>query len=219
MDYDSARKNMIEQHIRPWNVNSSDVINSLYSVPRENFVPDAYKNFAFCDFQVPLGDNESMFNPMIEARILQSSLTRAAGEILEIGCGHGYMAALLSQIYKSVITVEINQSFVIQAEKNFKSQNIKNVQILHGDGLKVDSRWSNKKFDAIVISGGIKTIPFFLKNSISKNGKIVAMIGDGPAMDVVILKKNNISGFIKSVLFQTEVGHLNQFGPSEFFQF
>ena len=109
MNYETARKNLIEQHIRPWNVYRTDVIKSLYNVPRENFVPNKYKKYALSDLQVPLNGNDSMLSPMVEARVLQSALTKNCGEILEIGCGSGYMAALLAQVYKSVITVEINQ--------------------------------------------------------------------------------------------------------------
>lgn len=219
MNYDTARKNLIEQNIRPWNVFDTDVIKSLYKVQRENFVPSQYKNFAFSDFQIPLSNDESMLNPMVEARILQSAMTKSCGAALEIGCGSGYMAAMLSQIYQSVISIDINQEFVEQARKNIKSNHIKNVQILLGDGLKNDARWSNKKFDVIVISGGIKQSPLFLKDSILPNGKITAIIGSETNMNVVVFKKNYSLGFLESILFETKINHLYHEKSTEPFQF
>ena len=65
MNYETARKNLIEQHIRPWNVYRTDVIKSLYNVPRENFVPNKYKKYALSDLQVPLNGNDSMLSPMV----------------------------------------------------------------------------------------------------------------------------------------------------------
>ena len=219
MNYETARKNLIEQHIRPWNVYRTDVIKSLYNVPRENFVPNKYKKYALSDLQVPLNGNDSMLSPMVEARVLQSALTKNCGEILEIGCGSGYMAALLAQIYKSVITVEINQHLFEQASENFKSNKIDNVQVFLGDGLKSDTRWSNKKFDAIVISGGIKNSPLFLRDSLSFNGRIIAFMENGPIMNTVLLKKNYSYGFLKLVLFETKVNYLKQENLTEEFQF
>lgn len=219
MNYETARKNLIEQHIRPWNVYRTDVIKSLYNVPRENFVPNKYKKYALSDLQVPLNGNDSMLSPMVEARVLQSALTENCGEILEIGCGSGYMAALLAQVYKSVITVEINQHLFEQASENFKSNKIDNVQVFLGDGLKSDTRWSNKKFDAIVISGGIKNSPLFLRDSLSFNGRIIAFMENGPIMNTVLLKKNYSYGFLKLVLFETKVNYLKQENLTEEFQF
>ena len=219
MNYETARKNLIEQHIRPWNVYSTDVINSLYKVHRENFVPNKYKKYALSDFQLPLNKNDSMLSPMVEARILQSALTKNCGEILEIGCGSGYMAAILAQVYKSVITVEITKILFERAKENFKSNKISNVQVFLGDGLKIDTRWSNKKFDAIVISGGIKKSPLFLRDSLSFNGRVIAFMENGPIMNTVILKKNHNYGFLKMVLFETKVNYLKQENLTEKFKF
>ncbi len=219
MNYKTARKNLIEQHIRPWNVYDQVAIKSLYKVSRENFVPHKYKKYAFSDFQVPLNDDDSMLSPMVEARVLQSALTKNCGEILEIGCGSGFMAALLAQVYKSVITVEINNKLYLQAKENFKSNKINNVQVFLGDGLKIDDRWSNKKFDAIVISGGIKNNPLFLRDSLSLNGRVVAFMENGPIMNTVILKKNYSYGFLKMILFETKVNYLKHENLTEKFQF
>lgn len=219
MNFETARKNLIEQQIRTWNVYSSEVIKSLYKVPRENFVPYKYRKYALSDFQVPLNINDSMLSPLVEGRVFQSALTKNCGEILEIGSGSGYMAALLAQVYKSVITIEIDKTLFEQANENLKRNKINNVQVFQGDGLKIDNRWSNKKFDAIVISGGIKSSPLFLRDSLSFNGRIIAFMENGPIMNSVILKKNYNYGFLEMILFETKVNYLKQENLPEKFKF
>jgi len=96
MNIEQARFNMIEQQIRPWNVLDQDVLDLLHVVKREQFVPEAYQNLAFADVEIPLPGGDTMFNPKIEARILQELNLKKHEKVLEIGAGSGYMAALMA---------------------------------------------------------------------------------------------------------------------------
>ena len=96
MDWERARFNMIEQQIRPAEVLDQDVLDSLYVVRREEFVPEAHRALAFSDIQIPLGDGEAMMQPRIEARILQELAVKPNDKVLEIGTGSGYLTALLA---------------------------------------------------------------------------------------------------------------------------
>ncbi|MEF9930637.1 MAG: protein-L-isoaspartate O-methyltransferase, partial [Massilia sp.] len=96
MNIEQARFNMIEQQIRPWDVLDLDVLELLNVVKREDFVPAAYKNLAFVDTEIPLGGGEYMLTPKLEARILQDVAVKKHENVLEIGTGSGYMAALLA---------------------------------------------------------------------------------------------------------------------------
>ena len=105
MNIEQARFNMIEQQIRPWNVLDQDVLDLLHVVKREQFVPQAYQNLAFADVEIPLPGGEAMFNPKVEARILQEIAVKKHENVLEIGTGSGYMAALLAHKARHVTTV------------------------------------------------------------------------------------------------------------------
>ena len=94
MNIEQARFNMIEQQIRPWNVLDQDVLDLLMVVKREDFVPAAYKALAFVDTEIPLPGGEAMFNPKIEARILQEIGLKKHENVLEIGAGSGYICLL-----------------------------------------------------------------------------------------------------------------------------
>src|SRR5262245_35155936 len=96
MNFEQARFNMIEQQIRPWDVLDQNVLDLLFTVRREDFVPAAMQRLAFSDAEIPLGHGAVMLEPKIEARALQSVAVKRHESVLEIGAGSGYMAALLA---------------------------------------------------------------------------------------------------------------------------
>src|SRR5438128_1906556 len=96
MDFEQARFNMVEQQIRTWEVLDQDVLDLLFAVKREDFVPAAYRMLAFADLEIPLGDGERMWTPKMEARVIQELDLEPSDVALEIGTGSGYLTALLA---------------------------------------------------------------------------------------------------------------------------
>ena len=88
-----ARENMIEQQIRPWEVLDPRVLDSFRAVRRDLFVPEAYRDVAYADTEIPLGDGERMMKPVIEGRLLQALDLTGSENVLEIGTGSGYLTA------------------------------------------------------------------------------------------------------------------------------
>src|SRR5512138_2472748 len=113
MDLERARTNMVEQQIRPWDVLDQDVLDLLYVVPREEFVPQKHRAIAFADLQIPLdegaaaGSGERMWEPKLESRVLQELDVRKSDRVLEVGTGSGYFTALLAHRAAHVHSVEI----------------------------------------------------------------------------------------------------------------
>ena len=85
MDLEQARMNMVEQQIRTWAVLDQDVLDLLYVVPREEFVPQPHRALAFSDLQIPLGEGEHMWEPKLEARVLQELDVRKADRSGSLG--------------------------------------------------------------------------------------------------------------------------------------
>ena len=108
MDFEQARFNMVEQQIRTWDVLDQDVLDLLFEVRREDFVPPAYRTLAFADLEIPLGEGERMWTPKMEARVLQELELERSEAVLEIGTGSGYLTALLARSCRAVTSVEIN---------------------------------------------------------------------------------------------------------------
>ena len=111
-----ARFNMIEQQIRTWEVLDPKVLDLLNEIPREDFVPDAYKGLAFADLEIPLGNGQTMLSPKVEGRILQALAIKSHETVLEIGTGAGYLTALMAAQAKHVTTVEIDQTIADKAK-------------------------------------------------------------------------------------------------------
>src|SRR5438045_4421914 len=95
-DMEQARYNMVEQQIRPWDVLDERVLELLFHVRREEFVPREYRALAFADLEIPLSGNARMWSPKMEARVLQELMLQPTERLLEIGTGSGYFTALLA---------------------------------------------------------------------------------------------------------------------------
>ena len=111
MELEQARYNMIEQQIRPWDVLDQNVLDLLEQLPRENFVPAAYRELAYADIIIPLDHGQVMMQPKLEARMLQSLQLHPTDRILEIGTGSGYVTALLAKAGNEVLSIDIFPEF------------------------------------------------------------------------------------------------------------
>ena len=207
MNIEQARFNMIEQQIRPWNVLDQEVLDLLHVVKREAFVPAAYQNLAFADVEIPLPGGEVMLNPKIEARMLQELNLKKHENVLEIGAGSGYMAALMAHRARQVTTVEISPEIKALAEQNIAKAGIANVTVAEGNGA---LGWEQGgPFDVIVISGGVESIPEALLKQVKVGGRIAAIIGRSPAMTAVIVNRVSETGYDTVTLFETNVRPLS----------
>ena len=185
MNLEETRSNMITQQIRTWNVLDDNVLDLLYRLRREEFVPTAYHDMAFVDMEIPLGHGQVMLAPKMEARILQELHIKKTDKILEIGSGSGYMTALLAKQGAHVNSVEIIPELKAMAENNLKAHEIANVTIEQGDAAQ---GWSkNEPYDVIVITASTPVLPEAFLKSLNPGGRLFAMIGEDPVMDAVII--------------------------------
>ena len=203
MNIEQARFNMIEQQIRPWNVLDQDVLDLLHVVKREQFVPAACAALAFADTEIPLGNGAEMFNPKVEARILQELQLKKHENVLEIGAGSGYMAALLAAKARHVTTVEINPALQAMAQQNLANANVTNVTVELGNGA--DGWSAGAPFDVIVISGALEVLPENFKKQLKVGGRIAAIVGEAPVMECVIITRVAENAFDTVKIFETNI--------------
>ncbi|CDG81117.1 protein-L-isoaspartate O-methyltransferase family protein [Janthinobacterium agaricidamnosum] len=214
MNIEQARFNMIEQQIRPWDVLDQDVLELLLVVKRENFVTAAYKNLAFVDSEIPLASGENMFTPKLEARILQETGLKKHENVLEIGAGSGYMAALLAYKGRHVTTVEIVPELKALAEKNLADNGVTNVTVELGDGAQ---GWAKgAPYDVIVVSGGLSVLPEALLQQVKVGGRILAIIGEAPIMSAHLVTRVSDKAYDTRKLFETNVKPLQAAVVSHF---
>ena len=203
MNIEQARFNMIEQQIRPWNVLDQDVLDLLVVVKREDFVPAAHKALAFVDTEIPLPGGEAMFTPKIEARLLQEVQLKKHENVLEIGTGSGYMAALLAHKGRHVTSIEILPQLKELAEANLARAGVSNVSVELGDGAE---GWSQgAPFDVIVISGALESLPEAFLKQVKVGGRIAAILGDAPAMAAQVITRVSETAYDTVKVFETNV--------------
>jgi protein-L-isoaspartate(D-aspartate) O-methyltransferase len=221
MNIEQARFNMIEQQIRTWDVLDQDVLDLLVVVKREDFVPAAYRSLAFMDTEIPLPCGENMFTPKLEARILQEIAPKKHEDVLEIGAGSGYMAALLSYKARHVLTVEIEPELKALAEKNLKANHVDNVTVVQGNGAQgwVRSGSHGAPYDAIVISGSLPVLPEIFLQQLKIGGRIFAIIGDAPVMTAKIITRVSETAYDTVKLFETCVKPLREAQTPSHFTF
>ncbi len=203
MNLDRARYNMIEQQIRPWEVLDQRVLELLSTVPREDFVPPAYRNLAFADINIALGEGQVMMPPKVEARILQALNLKEDETVLEVGTGSGYVTALLASLAKQVISVDINPEMTRQAGEKLTRHGISNVTLETGDAAQ---GWDTQApYDVIVITGSLPLLPDTFKQALKVGGRLLAIVGDSPVMSVVLITRVGESEWAQETLFETDL--------------
>ncbi len=220
MDFEKARFNMVEQQVRPWDVLDSRVLEVLNTIPREDFMPEQYKNLAYVDTRIPLTDDEKgtcTLNPNIEGRILQHLNVGEDDVVLEIGVGTGYLSACLASLARHVDSVEIDEDLCEQAEKNLAKHNIDNVTITVGDAAK---GWQQKQFyDAIAITGSMPAIPDAYKKLLKIGGRLFVVTGQAPAMTAHLVTRTEKNKWTTKELFETSIDSLCGAEKAQSFEF
>jgi len=217
MNLEEARFNMIEQQIRPWNVIDDAVLRLLSLVKREDFVPLAHKALTFVDMEIPLGHDQCMLAPRVEARMLQDAAVQKHEKVLEIGTGSGYMAALLAHRAQRVISLEINPELAQQARLNLQKAGVHNTEVRQSDGAQ--GAPSDAPFDVIVLSGSVAEVPPALLAQLKVGGRLIGIVGDEPVMRVTRISRNAEAEFETTELWDTVAPRLLNFPEPSHFNF
>ncbi len=203
MNFEQARENMIKQQIRTWEVLDEHVLKLIAQIPRENYVPEQYKQLAYADTEIPLGSGEIMVLPGIEARLLQALDTRPTETVLEVGTGSGYLTALLASTARHVISIEIRPDFSETAASNLKDNDVHNVTLEVGDAA---SGWeAHAPYDVILISGSVPVLSENFQYSLKVGGRMVAVVGESPTMEAVLITRVGDSEWLHEYLFETDI--------------
>jgi protein-L-isoaspartate(D-aspartate) O-methyltransferase len=216
MDLEQARTNMVEQQIRTWEVLDQDVLDLLYVVPREEFVPPQYQALAFSDMQIPLGQgNQRMWEPKLEARVLQELALSKADRVLEVGTGSGYLTALLAHRAAHVYSVEINPQLAAFARANLERHGANNVTLEEGDAAHGWNR--HAPYHVIVLTGSTPVLPQAFLEELEVGGRLFAVVGELPVMTARLVSCTAPGAYHTVDLFETVVAPLaNCEHPSRF---
>lgn len=201
MNIEQARHNMIEQQIRPWEVLDQRVLDLITRIPREDFVPQQYRSLAFTDMEIPIGHDQVMMAPKIEARMLQALNVQSDDTILEVGTGSGYITALLATLGKQVFSVDIYPDFCEAASQKLAGHKINNVTLECGDAA--EGWGKHGKYDIIAITGSVPVLEESFKRSLKKGGRLFAVVGEAPIMEAQLITRIAEDEWRTEPLFET----------------
>jgi len=215
LNFEEARHNMIVQQIQPCNVRDDKVLDLLQRLPREDFVPAEYKEHAFTDMSIPLANGQEMMPPKLEAYMLQALQVQAQDKVLEIGTGSGYLTALFASQSRHVITVDIDEDCQKRAEEKLTAHQITNVTYEVGDAA---LGWDkHKPYDVIAITGSLPILPEIFQRNLNVGGRLFAIVGDAPAMEVILITRIKDNEWTHEVLLETNIPALiNAAEPERF---
>ena len=203
MDLEQARTNMVEQQIRTWEVLDQDVLDLLYVVPREDFVPPQHRGLAFSDLELPIGGGQLMWQPKLEARVLQELSVRKTDRVLEVGTGSGYLTALMAHRAAQVCSVEIKPALAAYGRRNLERHGSENISLETGDAARGWSR--DAPYDVIVLTGSTPVLPRSALEQLTAGGRLFAVVGEAPAMTARLVTCTAPGAWRSVDLFETVI--------------
>lgn len=216
IDYTQAREKMVEQQIRPWDVLDLRVLDVLARLPREAFVPDAYKALAYADLEIPLPGGQKMMKPVVEGRMLQALDLQPGEDVLEVGTGSGFATACLAALAREVVSLEIDPALAAGARARLDATGLgSNVRIEAAD---VFAWRTERKFDAICLTGAVDALPLQLLSWLRPNGRLFVVRGRDPVMEAVLVRGEVNAPRVES-LFETDLAYLKGAAPAPQFKF
>ena len=217
MDFTQARKNVIEQQLRPWGSLNDRANQALSDTPRESFVPEGYQALAFADFEIPLNDSAKMLSPKIEGRILDTLDIQSNENVLEIGTGSGYLTAVLAELAQSVVSIEIDEKLSVNAKQSIKALERDNVELKVSDASVCD--FKGEQFDVIVIGCALPETSERYQNLLKSGGRLFAIIGSTNHMQATLTTRLSEDEYQSKSIFETQLDYMIGTEPKVQFAF
>jgi len=188
-DVASQRERMVRTQIEDRGVSDLRVLEAMRSVPRHEFVPEDYRDGAYEDYPLPIGEEQTISQPYIVAAMLDHLALQDTDRVLEVGTGSGYVTALLSALCAEVFSVERYASLALAAEARLLRLGYKNVRIRVGDG---SLGWSEyAPFNAILVSAATARVPPPLFEQLREGGRMVLPVGSSWTQELQLVRKTN----------------------------
>jgi protein-L-isoaspartate(D-aspartate) O-methyltransferase len=209
MNFELARAAMVEQQVRPWEVLDPRVLETIASLPRELFVPEAQRQLAYVDTALPLAHGEVMMKPIVEGRLLQALTLQPEDEVLEIGTGSGYVTACLARLAREVVSIDLHVDFLQDAGQKLLQLGIRNTRLQEANAL--DFR-PNRLFDAVAVTAAVANVPETFTSWLKPGGRLFVIRGQSPVQQALRITRRGESLHTESI-FETDVPYLRGAEP------
>jgi len=216
MDVELARSKMLGQQVRSQEVFDHRVLEVLAAMPRERFVPERFRNLAFAEVQLPIGQGETMMEPRIEGRLLQALAVRATDRVLEVGTGSGFLTACLARLGASVVSYDIQPEFTERAQARLEAQGVRNATLRCQDLGRLPAEFG--RFEAIAVTGALPMLEPSFQRHLAVGGRLFVVVGSAPAMEALLITRVGEDAFTRQSLFETELAPLRNLPTASRFQ-
>ncbi len=167
---------MVESQIRTNKVTDQRVVAAFEAVPRELFVDEAKRGFAYIDEDLEVASGRYLMEPMVLARLLQAAGPRPGDIALDIGCTTGYSTAILAHLVETVVGVESERQLMDRANRTLNALDVDNAVVVEG-ALNAGYQ-KQAPYDVIVFQGAVSEVPDTVKRQLSDGGRLVAVVCD-----------------------------------------
>ncbi len=216
MDYSIARKNMVENQIRTNRVTDPLVVQAMADVPREVFVPKAFKGVAYVDEDLALGGGRFLLEPLNMARLLQVAEIQETDVVLDVGCGTGYSAAVLAKMASTVVALESDEAMAEKATANLSELGLENAVVVSGPLREGYAKQA--PYDVIFVNGAIPRVPEGLRAQLADGGRLVAVVMEQGSGRVSVTSRHG-DAFGHTIAFDGNSPILKGFEPESSFVF
>jgi protein-L-isoaspartate(D-aspartate) O-methyltransferase len=189
---EDARARMVERQLRRGGIHDERVLAAMGTVPRESFVPPKRRKHAYDDGALPIGCGQTISQPWVVAAICEGLELTGSEEVLEVGTGSGYSAAVLALLARRVVSIELVEELAERARAALTRLGYENVEVQAGDGSgEVVGRQS---FDAVAVHAAAPTLPPALARALRPGGRLVIPIAEGDADMLVAYHRTDEGG-------------------------
>jgi protein-L-isoaspartate(D-aspartate) O-methyltransferase len=179
MNYEIARKKMVQEQIVARGVNDRRVIDAMLKIPRHIFVQEAFAAQAYSDTSLPIGEKQTISQPYMVALMTELLALTGNEKVLEIGTGSGYQTAVLATLAQRVCTAERIRPLAMRARKCLDSLGLFNVMLRVNDSEGSPVGWEEEApFDAILVTAGAPEVPVVLTDQLAVGGRLVIPVGN-----------------------------------------
>ncbi|MHB8164534.1 MAG: protein-L-isoaspartate(D-aspartate) O-methyltransferase [Methanoregula sp.] len=181
------RRRMVERQIEARGIHDTRVLAAMREIPRHLFIPPPYDQNAYDDNPLPIGNGQTISQPYIVALMTALLRPEPSDNVLEIGAGGGYQAAILSRLVRRLTTMERVPAVAVLARNNLKLLGIENVVVIEEDGTQGYPQ--NAPYNGIIITAATPEIPRMLTDQLADKGRLVAPVGGRDVQELVTLEK------------------------------
>jgi protein-L-isoaspartate(D-aspartate) O-methyltransferase len=184
--FSAQRARMVESHLRARGIADERVLGAMLRVPREEFAPERYREQAYEDHPLPIGEGQTISQPYIVASMLEALSLSPSDKVLEVGTGSGYVTAILAELAAEVVSIERHASLAARARELLARMGLTNVDVIVGDGSRGFPE--SAPYDAIIVSAAAPELPPELVEQLTEGGRMIIPVGSGDAQQLQLIQ-------------------------------